>query len=101
MEFSYKIHKTFDDYGSTKAIGILYIDKVVGINSVRVMSGKNGLFVSMPQFKGKDGKYNDHCFITDNNLREKMSKCVLDTYAKAVAPSEDEDLPFDSVPGRG
>ena len=34
----------------------------VAINNCRVAEGKNGDFVSLPQYRGSDGKYYSHVF---------------------------------------
>ena len=34
----------------------------VAINNCRVAEGKNGDFISLPQYKGNDGKYYSHVF---------------------------------------
>ena len=34
----------------------------VSINNCRVAEGKNGDFISLPQYKGNDGKYYSHVF---------------------------------------
>ena len=36
----------------------------IGINGCRVVTGKNGDFISFPAWKGKDGSYHDHCYMT-------------------------------------
>ena len=71
--------------GHTKATASVGISvdgaKLVCIRNIRVIEGKDkGLFVSMPQLKGTDGKYYDIAFPLDKNLRDHMSDAVLAEY---------------------
>lgn len=36
----------------------------IGINGCRVVSGKNGDFISFPAWKDAQGNYHDYCYIT-------------------------------------
>ena len=41
-------------------------DLRIGINGCRVVDGKNGLFISFPAWKDKEGNYHDYCYVTLN-----------------------------------
>ena len=55
MEVS-RIHK-LDGAGATKAFADIVIQDSISILGVRVVEGKDGLFVAMPIEEGKDGKW--------------------------------------------
>lgn len=50
----------------------LTIFKEIAIKGCSVVDGKNGLFVSMPSYKGSDGKYYDYVFPVSAETRESL-----------------------------
>ena len=70
----------FDGGGSLKA----YCDLTVGdrflIKGLRVVLGKNGLFVSMPRQQTKGGKWFDSVETLTKEIRAEVSRLVLEAY---------------------
>lgn len=62
MKIDVRINSLMPDNGSVKAIASVNFGDCFAVKGVKVMEGKNGLFVSMPSQKGKDGNYHDICF---------------------------------------
>ena len=57
------------------------------VKGVRVVEGKNGLFVSMPQELGKDGNWYDTVVPLTKEARQRVSETVLGAYlAEEEAP---------------
>ena len=77
IEISGKIRKLNDASNKTKAFVDIKLDNGVVIKSLRVIEGKKGLFVSMPQTLGKDGKWYDAVFPTTSELRNSINSTVL------------------------
>ncbi len=50
----------------------LTVFKELAIEGGSVVDGKNGLFVSMPSYKGTDGKYYDYVFPVSAETRESL-----------------------------
>ena len=50
------------------------------IKGLRIVDGKNGLFVGMPRELGKDGKWRNKVYLTDKALQEKLAAIVLSAY---------------------
>ncbi len=50
------------------------------VKGLRVVEGKNGLFVSMPSEKGKDGKWYDTAHPLTKEFRESLNEVVLEAY---------------------
>jgi stage V sporulation protein G len=50
------------------------------IKGLRLVDGQKGLFLSMPQEKGKDGKYYDSFFPTTEEARQSLTEAVLEAY---------------------
>lgn len=58
------------------------LDGAVIINDCKIMNGKNGKFISLPERKGKDDKYYNVVWVVDERLREEITKKVLEEYEK-------------------
>lgn len=76
--------------GSTSrlATASILLDDAFVVRNLSVMSGKNGIFVSMPQRKGvdKDGKegYFDTSFPTTAELRTQIQDAVIGAYKEKL-----------------
>ena len=53
----------------------------VTINNCRVAEGKNGDFISLPQYRGSDGKYYSHVFF---RFSEDDEKAILAEVEKQI-----------------
>jgi DNA-binding cell septation regulator SpoVG len=63
-----------------KAFVDIIVNDVLLIKGVKVMFGKNGYFVSMPQEQAKDKKWYDSVRCLTEEVREQITKVVLDAY---------------------
>ena len=70
----------------TKAFASVTMDDALVITGITIIEGNKGLFVSMPQTKGKDkdGKerYFDIVFPTTKEGRDAITDSVLEAYEK-------------------
>lgn len=60
-----------------------FVDISIGgfvIKGLRVVEGKNGLFLGMPQGKAKDGKWYDSVYAADKETEQNLSQMVLAAY---------------------
>ncbi len=74
-----RLHK-LDGDGATKAFcDISVLDSLV-INGLRVVEGKDGLFVSMPREAGKDGKWYNTVIPLRREIKDEIEKLVLEAY---------------------
>jgi len=74
-----RIHK-LDGDGALKAFcDISVLDSLV-INGLRVVEGKEGLFVGMPQEAGKDGKWYNTVIPLRREIKDEIEKVVLEAY---------------------
>ena len=53
----------------------------VTINNCRVATGKNGDFISFPQYKGKDGRYYNYVWV---RLSEEDEKNILNEIQETI-----------------
>ena len=54
------------------------------VTGLKVIDGKKGAFVSMPQYKTRDGEWKDSSFPITAAFREELSEAVLEAYADEV-----------------
>ena len=77
--------------GNVKAIASVSLDGMFVVKNLKVMDGKKGLFVSMPQetFTGKDGqkKYSNTFFALTNAAKVELQESVLQAYQQQINPS--------------
>ncbi len=77
--------------GNVKAIASVSLDGMFVVKGLKVMDGKKGLFVSMPQesYPGKDGqkKYSNTFFALTNSAKMDLQKVVLDNYQQTLDPN--------------
>ena len=70
----------FDGEGTVKAYCDVTIDDRLLIKGLRVISGKNGLFVSMPRQQGKDQKWYDSVVPLSRDTKTEIERTVLEAY---------------------
>lgn len=84
LDFAVKVFPVQEKEGSNlRAFASIDLGGVFAVTNLRVLEGKNGTFVSMPQTKGKDDKYHDICFPTTKEMRQAITDAVLEEYSKA------------------
>jgi len=71
--------------GGTQAFCDVALGGTFLVKGVRVVAGKKGLFVSMPQEQGKDGNWYDTVLPLTKEARQRISETVLAAF-KAPAP---------------
>ncbi len=54
----------------------------ITIKGFKIVNGANGMFVSPPNEKGKDGKYYDSVLLP-KDMKENLEKLALDEYDKS------------------
>jgi len=81
---------------NTLAMASLTIGGCFAVRGVKVVQGRNGPFVSMPQAKDGKGEYQDVCFPISKEVREQVSKLVLDKYNA----QKDKTHPQNTAPQR-
>lgn len=76
--------------GNVKAIASVSLDGMFVVKGLKVMDGRKGLFVSMPQetFSGKDGQkqYSNLFFPLTNSAKSELQEAVLDAYRLRLDP---------------
>ncbi len=70
--------------GNLKAFCSIVFDDVFIVHSVKVIQGKDSLFVAMPSREGKSGEFRDTAHPIDNQFRIEMENAVLERYKEVV-----------------
>lgn len=80
MNITISKFKKVNEYGKIKAfIDIILGDKIL-IKGLRIVEGKNNLFVAFPSDKNKEGKYIENIDILDLELKQNIEKQILELY---------------------
>ena len=77
--------------GNVKAIASVSLDGMFVVKNLKVMDGRKGMFVSMPQesYPNRDGntKYSNTFFALTNSARMQLQETVLDAYKLSLDPN--------------
>lgn len=68
-----------------KAIVSIVIDSAFAIHELRIIEGREGLFVAMPSKKVGDEKFKDIAHPINKETRTEIEKAVLDKYHEMIA----------------
>jgi len=68
------------DEGNLKAFCSVVFDDVFIVHSVKIIQGKDSLFVAMPSREVKSGQFRDTAHPIDNEFRVSMESLILDKY---------------------
>jgi len=68
--------------GDNRLVGVaaITIDNCFVVHELRIIEGKNGLFVAMPSRKMPSGDYKDVAHPINSETRSMIEKAVLDTF---------------------
>lgn len=80
--------------GNLKAFCSVVFDDVFIVHSVKIIQGKESLFVAMPSREVKNGEFRDTAHPIDNEFRLLMEETILAKYYEVVG----EDLAAEAVP---
>ena len=79
---TFKVEKMYrlPDAGSLKAFCDVSVNEVMVIRGIRIVEGKKGLFVSLPQEQGKDNRWYDQVVLTSAGIHDEFMRAVLQFY---------------------
>ena len=75
-----EVRVTLRNEEKLKAFASVTFDNEFVVRGLKVISGKQGYFVSMPSRKRPDGSYQDIAHPINNEMRRKIEEMVLDVY---------------------
>jgi stage V sporulation protein G len=71
-----------DGDSALKGFADISICKSIVVKGLRIVAGKNGLFVGMPQQLGKDGKWHNRVALMDESLKDRLNELVLSAFGE-------------------
>ena len=89
--------------GNVLANATANLNGCFAIRGIRVMDGKNGPYVAMPDYKSGDG-YKDICFPCTKEFKQEFDQSVLDAYQQALTQlpqRQDKAVQEQSAPAMG
>ena len=72
-----------------RAVASITIDECFVIHDTKVIDGKDGLFISMPNRKTPNGEFKDIVHPINTETREMIKSAVLEAYEKASVEGEE------------
>lgn len=82
--------KTYNGNSKTKAFIDLELDDTLVIKGLTLVEGKDGLFLSFPSKKGKDGKYYNSVYSLDKEWRNLLQDACIKKYKECNQTLEPE-----------
>ena len=76
------------DEEKLKAYVTITFDNCFVVRDLKIINGKDGLFVAMPSKKRKDGTFKDTAHPLNNETRDMIETAVLASYETAVSNQE-------------
>jgi stage V sporulation protein G len=67
-----------------KAFVSIVLDECFMVNDIKVIKGKDGLFISMPSRRKKNGKFKDVAHPLNNETRQMMEQQILAEYDRLL-----------------
>ncbi len=68
-----------------KAVASITIDDEIVVHDIKVINGKDGYFLSMPNRKTNEGEFKDIVHPIKTEVREALKEKILAEYEKALA----------------
>ncbi len=84
--------------GNLKAFCSVVFDDVFIVHSVKIIQGKENLFVAMPSQETRNGEFRDTAHPIDNDFRLKMEEVILRAYRDAVGDNGNAPSPLKQIP---
>ena len=78
---SVNVHKKNDET-KMKGIASVLIDDCFAIRDIRIIEGKDGLFIAMPSRKNANGEYHDIAHPINVETRKMFEEAILAEYNK-------------------
>lgn len=71
------------DDAKLKAVASITIDDSFVVHDIKVINGKDGLFISMPCRKTPEGEFKDIAHPINTETREQIKSAIMEAYSKA------------------
>ena len=87
---SVTVRKIEKEGSRMRGIASILLDDSFAVHDIRIIEGDNGLFIAMPSRKTATGGYRDIAHPINQDVRDRITKAVLDKYdeIKDLEPAE-------------
>lgn len=92
MKVTAKVFLPKKEMGNLKAFASITIEDKIVITGLKVLDGKNGLFISFPKYKYSNGDYKDIAYPLSKDIRNNLTKLVLSEYNKLLEENSDNNI---------
>ena len=86
------------DEEKLKAFVSIVFDRCFMVNDIKVIQGREGLFISMPSRRKRNGRFKDVAHPLNNETRRMIEDRVLEEYEQAVSGQERPAEPVPRLP---
>ena len=76
-----------------KAFVSVIFDDCFVVSDIKIIEGTNGLFISMPSKKRKNGSFRDIAHPLNNDTRRKIEETIISRYNEILAENGANDAP--------
>jgi len=84
-----------------KAFVSIVFDQCFMVNDIKIIQGREGLFISMPSRKKKNGEFKDVAHPLNNETRRMIEEKVLGEYHRVLAERGEEAMAMPAMPALG
>lgn len=81
-----------------KAFVSIVFDQCFMVNDIKIIQGREGLFISMPSRKKKNGEFKDVAHPLNNETRRMIEAKVLGEYHRVLAERGEEPMALPPMP---
>lgn len=86
-----KVRKIEKENSNMKGIASVTLDNEFVIHDIKVIDGRNGLFIAMPSKKLANGEHKDIAHPITQEVRTMFEKAIFEAYENADEPAIDEE----------
>ena len=81
-----------------KAFVSIVFDQCFMVNDIKIIQGREGLFISMPSRKKKNGEFKDVAHPLNNETRRMIEEKVLGEYHRVLAERGEDPMAMPAMP---
>ncbi|SHI08263.1 stage V sporulation protein G [Clostridium collagenovorans DSM 3089] len=82
-----RVRKISEETKMRAIVSVTFDDEFV-VHDIKVIEGKDGLFIAMPSRKTPSGEFKDITHPINTDTRERIQQAILGEYAKVVSEQE-------------
>lgn len=82
-----RVRKISEETKMRAIVSVTFDDEFV-VHDIKVIEGKDGLFIAMPSRKTPSGEFKDITHPINTDTRERIQQAILGEYEKAVSEQE-------------